>query len=67
MLLTLAAQGVATKNYVDTTIDSRKCRVSIRYYIFPNPNAGGVGNGPINDVIAVLQTLYSVNTKKTGQ
>ena len=58
-----AAQGVATKNYVDTTIDAENVGLSLDITGFSNPNAGGVGNGPINDVIAVLQTLYPANTK----
>ncbi len=59
----IAAQGVATKNYVDTTIDSENVGLALDITGFSNPNAGGVGNGPINDVIAVLQTLYPANTK----
>ncbi len=58
-----AAQGVATKNYVDITIDAENVGLSLDITGFSNPNAGGVGNGPINDVIAVLQTLYPANTK----
>ena len=57
------AQGVATKNYVDITIDAENVGLSLDITGFSNPNAGGVGNGPINDVIAVLQTLYPANTK----
>ena len=59
----VAAQGVATKNYVDTTIDSENVGLALDITGFSNPNAGGVGNGPVNDVIAVLQTLYPANTK----
>lgn len=59
----VAAQGVATKNYVDTTIDSENVGLALDITGFSNPNSGGVGNGPVNDVIAVLQTLYPANTK----
>ena len=59
----IAAQGVATKNYVDTTIDSENVGLALDITGFSNPNSGGVGNGPVNDVIAVLQTLYPANTK----
>ena len=57
------AQGVATKNYVDVTIDAENVGLALDITGFSNPNAGGVGNGPVNDVIAVLQTLYPANTK----
>ena len=30
---------------------------------FSNPNAGGISNGPFNDVISVLNTLYPATTK----
>ena len=42
----VAAQGVATKNYVDTTIDSENVGLALDITGFSNPNAGGVGNGP---------------------
>ena len=62
-----AAQGVATKNYVDTQIDSDNVGINLDITGFSNPNAGGVSNGPINDVIAVLNTLYPAATKNGAQ
>ena len=58
-----AAQGVATKNYVDITIDAENVGLSLDITGFSNPNSAGTGNGPTADVIAVLQTLYPANTK----
>jgi len=56
-------QGVATKNYVDITIDAENVGFSLDITGFSNPNSAGTGNGPTADVIAVLQTLYPANTK----
>jgi len=59
----IAAQGVATKNYVDTQIDADNVGISLDITGFATPNAGGVGNGPFTNVIAVLQTMYPAATK----
>ncbi len=55
--------GAATKNYVDVQIDADNIGLNLDITGFSNPNPGGVSNGPINDVIAVLNTIYPASTK----
>lgn len=53
----------ATKNYVDTEIASETIGFSLDISGFSNPFAPGLGQGPVNDVIAVLESLYPAATK----
>ena len=55
--------GAATKNYVDVQIDADNVGLNLDITGFSNPNAGGIGYGPFNDVISVLNTLYPATTK----
>jgi len=59
----LTSSGVATKNYVDTQIDSDNIGINLDITGFSTPNVGGVGYGPFTNVIAVLQTMYPATTK----
>ena len=59
----IAAQGVATKNYVDTQIDADNVGINLDITGFSSPNAGGIGYGPFTNVISVLQTMYPAATK----
>ena len=58
-----ATNGVATKNYVDNTIDAENIGLQLDITGLSNPNTGGVGNGPINDVISILNLLYPASSK----
>jgi len=53
----------ATKNYVDTEIASETIGFSLDISGLSDPFIPGVGNGPVNDVRAILESLYPAATK----
>lgn len=57
-----AAQDAATKDYVDTEIDSEPVVFMLDTTGLTQPTAGN----PYDDVKAILETLYSASEKETG-
>lgn len=53
----------ATKNYVDTQIDSDQVGLTLDITGLSNPYAPGVNTGPYTDVASIIETLYPASTK----
>ena len=62
-----ADADVANKGYVDTAIGTEVLVISLDITGFTDPNAIGVAAGPINDVKAVIQSLYPASASDNGK
>tara|TARA_B100001057_G_scaffold83079_1_gene78688 strand:- start:2219 stop:4141 length:1923 start_codon:yes stop_codon:yes gene_type:complete len=62
-----ADADVANKGYVDTAIGTEVLVFSLDITGFTDPNAIGVAAGPINDVKAVIQSLYPAAAADNGK
>lgn len=62
-----ADADVANKGYVDTSIGTEVLVFSLDITGFTDPNAIGVAAGPINDVKAVIQSLYPASASDNGK
>lgn len=62
-----ADADVANKGYVDTAIGTEVLVFSLDITGFTDPNAIGVAAGPINDVKAVIQSLYPASASDNGK
>ena len=62
-----ADTDVANKVYVDTAIGTEILIFSLDITGFTDPNAIGVAAGPINDVKAVIQSLYPASSIDNGK
>jgi len=58
---------VATKGYVDSTVSTDTLAFSLDITGFTNPNAIGVSAGPITDVKAVLDSIYTASAAANGK
>ena len=62
-----AAQDAATKAYVDNNTALEDIVFALDITGFSTPNAVGVGDGPITDVAAVINSLYPAATDNNGK
>lgn len=62
-----AAQDAATKAYVDNNTALEDIVFALDITGFSTPNAVGVGDGPITDVAAVIDSLYPAATENNGK
>ena len=58
---------VANKGYVDTQIAFEPMSLALDITGFVSPNAPGVGDGPINDVKAVIESVYPASAAANGK
>ena len=61
------ATDVANKGYVDTQIAVEPMSLALDITGFTAPNAPGVGDGPINDVKAVIESVYTASAAANGK
>jgi hypothetical protein len=62
-----ANQDAATKYYVDNVVATETIVFSLDITGLSSPNVVGVGDGPINDVRDILNSLYPAATENTGK
>ena len=60
-------QDAATKYYTDNQIATETIVFSLDITGFNTPNSIGIGDGPITNVAAVLQSLYPAATENNGK
>jgi len=58
---------VTNKLYVDTQIAFEPMSLALDITGFTSPNAPGVGDGPINDVKAVIESVYPASAAANGK
>ena len=58
---------VANKGYVDTQIAFEPMSLALDITGFVSPNVPGVGDGPINDVKAVIESVYPASAAANGK
>ena len=58
-----AASHVATKGYVDEQRQIEPIIMSLDITGLTDPNTPGTGNGPVDDVIDILTSMYTAGTK----
>ncbi len=58
-----ADSHVATKGYTDNAIETEPLVFSLDITGLTGPNPPGTGDGPVNDVIAILTAMYTAGVK----